>query len=433
MNRSQEYLELTRELEAMHAPEGSVEKALRRERRERRGRYVLRPLMGLAAAFAAFVLLVNLSPSVAEACAKVPVLRELAEAVSFSRSLSDAVENDYYQKVDQSQTVDGVTLCADYVIVDRKSVTILFRIEGPGAEHMYMEPEFRLADGSKPQYFYHWSAGCGTVEFLDRDVPETLLMTAQVIDYSGEREKQIGPFEFRLEFDPGFTAQGRHYEANQTLELDGQQLRITGIDVYPSYLEFDVEGAPENSNWLTGLDFYALADDGTRFQQIGTGVSATYNIDSPDLDAIRTESIYFHETEHVTLCVTGARWVDKNAAGILVDLEKGQAEALPPRVEFVRALREGGGWQIVVLQSGEQNQCFHMNCYDPAGGEHELEIRSYGENNPVDPMGEKAQEGSEYWCFVLEDYPWDEVRLIPTYTAESSFPAPVTATFELQP
>lgn len=433
MNRNQEYLELVRELEELHAPAGSVERALRRERRERRGKYLLRPLMGLAAAFAVFVLLVNLSPSVAEACSRVPVLRDLAEAVSFSRSLSDAVEHDYYQEVGQSQTVNGVTLSVDYVIVDRKSVTVLFRIEGPGSEYMYMDPEFRLADGSKPQYFYHWSTGNGTVEFSDRDIPGTLLMTAQVIDYSTEPGTQIGPYEFRLEFDPNFTAQGLHCEANQTLELDGQQLRITGIDVYPSYLGFDVEGAPENSNWVTGLDFYVLSDDGTSFQKDSTGVNAIYNRNSPDLDSIRTESVYFHKTERVTLCVTGARWVDKNAAEILVDLEKGPAAALPPRVEFVRSVRSGSGWEITVLQSGEQNQCFQMTCYDPAGVEHTLEIRSYGENDPGDPLGENAPEGSGYWSFVLEDYPWSEVRLIPTYTAESSFPEPVTASFNLHP
>ena len=433
MNRNQEYLELTRELEGLRAPAGSVERALRRERRERHGKYLLRPLMGLAAAFAVFVLLVNLSPTVAQACAKVPVLRELAEAVSFSRSLSDAVEHDYYQEVGQSQTVNGVTLSVDYVIVDRKSVTVLFRIEGSGAEHMYMEPEFRLADGSLPETAYHWSENHGTLELLNGDVPEALLMTAQVVDYSTEPETQIGPFEFRLEFDPGFTAQGLHCEANQTLELDGQKLRITGIDVYPSYLSFDLQGAPENGKWLTDLDVYALTEDGTRFQQDDSGVNAIYNRNSPDLDAVRTESIYFHKTDRVTLCVTGARWVDKNAAEIPVDLEKGPAAALPPRVEYVRSVRRGSGWEIHVLQSGEQNQCFHMTCYDPAGGEHSLEIRSYGENDPGDPLGKKAPAGSGYWCFVLEDYPWSEVRLIPTYTAESSFSEPVTASFDLRP
>ena len=39
----------------------------------------------------------------------VTVLRELAQAVAWSPSLSAAVENDYVQPIGQSQTVNGVT------------------------------------------------------------------------------------------------------------------------------------------------------------------------------------------------------------------------------------------------------------------------------------------------------------------------------------
>ena len=114
MTRNEEYQALLQELETTPAAlDGAVERALRRRKRDRRLRLFGVPAGSLAACFAAFVLLVNLFPPFARACGSVPVLRELAQAVAWSPSLSAAVENDYVQPIGQSQTVNGVTATVD--------------------------------------------------------------------------------------------------------------------------------------------------------------------------------------------------------------------------------------------------------------------------------------------------------------------------------
>ena len=96
--------------------------------------YCLKPLAGLAAAFALFVLLINVSPTVAKACEDIPILSKLTEMLGFhssSGSLSAAVNHDYYQRVDQHQTIDGVTVNVDYMIMDQKSLTVFYRVDVP--------------------------------------------------------------------------------------------------------------------------------------------------------------------------------------------------------------------------------------------------------------------------------------------------------------
>ena len=131
MNRNAEYEALLAELAAT-PPEldTTVDRALERRRAERRKRRRLFgiPAGSLAACFAAFVLLVNLFPTFAYACGGVPVLRELAKAVAWSPSLSAAVENQYVQPIEQSQTVNGITATIQYVIVDQKQVNIFFTL-----------------------------------------------------------------------------------------------------------------------------------------------------------------------------------------------------------------------------------------------------------------------------------------------------------------
>ena len=128
MNRNDEFLAIIAEL---NQPVTGLEYTLNRafkKKRERTAKLICCPLGGLAACFVFFVLLVNLSMSVANACAQVPVLRQLAEAVTFSRSLSTAVENEYVQTIDLEQTKNEITAKIEYLIVDQKQVNIFFRL-----------------------------------------------------------------------------------------------------------------------------------------------------------------------------------------------------------------------------------------------------------------------------------------------------------------
>ena len=85
MNRTEEYQALLAELDAdVPGLDTTLDRAYKK--RNRRRNLVLRPLAGIAACFALFVLLVNFCAPVAYACSLVPGLRELAEAVTFSRS-----------------------------------------------------------------------------------------------------------------------------------------------------------------------------------------------------------------------------------------------------------------------------------------------------------------------------------------------------------
>lgn len=444
MNRNQEYLELTQQLEEMHAPGGSVLRAMARQRKARRSKLFLRPLAGLAAAFAVFVLLVNVSPNVAQACEGIPILGALVDAVSFPRSLTKAVENDYYQKIGQKQTIDGVTLSVDNVIVDQKTVNVLFHADGENWDSLYEDGEnwylsvdayFRLADGSDAPCAIWSSPDYVSVEFFEQDVPNVLLMdaTVELSHYDPDTEEteklEYGPYKFRLEFDPSFLAQGEHYEVDQTLELDGQRIRITGIDVYPSYTGFTVECDPTNTAWLRGLDCYLLAEDGTRFAE-AEGFTGTYSENGRDLESFRMESNFFHPTGRLTLCVTGASWAEKNAETI-IHLTEGTAEGLPERFEVLNCKRAGNGWEInlleTLLEADRYREPFSI-IRDPNGGEHGTccETGEYFDSESSEYSTEKA-----HWTYTVEDYPWDELRLTPEYTHISSFETPVTADFEL--
>ena len=141
MNRNEEYHALLVELEQSPKELGNtVQKALKRESASRKKRRAWAVFCGsLAACFACFVLLVNLSVPFARACGNIPVLRELAKAVSWSPSLSAAVENEYVQPIGQSQTENGITATIEYVIVDQKQLHIFFTLDSDDYDNLNAE------------------------------------------------------------------------------------------------------------------------------------------------------------------------------------------------------------------------------------------------------------------------------------------------------
>lgn len=320
MNRMEEYQAMLEALE-QSAPglDTTLERAYAKKRKRTRQR-ILRPVAGLAACFVLFVLLVNFSAPVAYACARIPGLRELAEAVTFSRSLTDAVDNAYVQPMELSQTSNGITAEVDYLIVDQKQVNVFYRLNSEKYPQLTADPEVFDRDGNRPSCGYHSNdfnaengeLRCLTIDFVDNNVPDCLKIRlhvdsfdvvseavppehpADIFEDAPEEERNyLASFEFLLEFDPQFTAAGKIFPVNQTVTLDGQDITITKIEVYPTHLRVDVREEDGNSAWLQDLEFYIETDWGMKFEPASSGITATGSVDSPAMVSYRADSTIF--------------------------------------------------------------------------------------------------------------------------------------------
>ena len=447
MNRNEEYRALLQELETTPpALDTAVERALKRHRAARKRRLWGIPVGSLAACFALFVGLVNAFPTFAAACEDVPVLGALAEAVRFSPSLSAAVEHDYVQPVGQSQTKNGITATVESIIVDQKQVNIFFTLEGEGYESLSAEmPRFSPAQqcsilGSdfqqKPGTLLNF-----TLDYVDQDVPDGFTMTFSVTGQrAGEQQETpaapdraiedemlapstepeaeiLAEFTFTLTFDPQFTAQGEVLAVNRTFTLDGQTFTLTEAEVYPTHLRINVEGAEDNTAWLKGLEFYLENEDGERFDAVSGGVTASGDTDSPAMVSYRLESPWFSGSDHLTVHITGAKWLAKEHQRVYVDLEHGTAPWLPDGVSLTSAQRREDGWVLTFRLDGAlKGSPFSMTFYDAEGNP--WEARQMGMT-----FSDDEQAGSV--MLPLPDYQAGEVWLTANYSHETALPEDV--------
>lgn len=447
MNRNEEYRALLQELETTPpALDTAVERALKRHRAARKRRLWGIPVGSLAACFALFVGLVNAFPTFAAACEDVPVLGALAEAVRFSPSLSAAVEHDYVQPVGQSQTKNGITATVESIIVDQKQVNIFFTLEGEGYKTLSAEmPRFSPAQqcsilGSdfqqKPGTLLNF-----TLDYVDQDVPDGFTMTFSVTGQrAGEQQETpaapdraiedemlapstepeaeiLAEFTFTLTFDPQFTAQGEVLAVNETFTLDGQTFTLTEAEVYPTHLRINVEGAEDNTAWLKGLEFYLENEDGERFDAVSGGVTASGDTDSPAMVSYRLESPWFSNSDHLTVHITGAKWLAKEYQRVYVDLEHGTAPWLPEGVSLTSAQRREDGWVLTFRLDGAlKGSPFSMTFYDAEGNP--WDARQMGMT-----FSDDEQAGSV--MLPLPGYQAGEVWLSANYSHETALPEDV--------
>ena len=444
MNRMEEYQALMAELD-LEVPE--LETTLDRayKRRKKRNLRIVRPLAGIAACFAVFVLLVNFCAPVAYACSRVPVLRELAEAVTFSNSLSDAVENEYVQPISLTQSENGITASIEYLIVDQKQVNVFYRLDSEIYTELAADPDVDSADGENLSFSvasndYGLPNGelqSITIDFVEDDVPGSLKLKLRVYSNSitarqsapenaessmfsdiPEGPDYLAELEFLLEFDPKFTAAGKIFPVNQTVELDGQLITITDIEVYPTHMRVDIAESAENTAWLKRLDFYIETDWGMKFDPVSNGITATGSGDSESMVSYRADSTYFYEAEHLKLVITGAKWLRKDMQTTYLNLVTGETGELPEGAEFVSAEKEGTGWVVTFHGTYSEDkpmyQHFDSKFYDAEGNEYEINMWSHR-------YGDSDEEGKiTYFVdqFPLKDYPYDEVWLSPAYSHE---------------
>ena len=433
MNRSVEFLAMLAEI---NQPSQELADTLNRaykKKRKRTRKLIICPLCGVATCFAAFILLVNLSAPVANACSQIPILRELAESVTFSRSLTNAVENDYVQTINLQQTQNDITATIEYLIVDQKQVNIFYRLTSEKYvgefEKLVAEPVISCDDKNVAFYVYNHSFGSMdngelqsiTVDFTQGNVPDQLQCTLKAYsfyDYLSKGSTNIGPeylaeFDFQLEFDPHFTAIGKLYPVNETVVLDDQVITVTNIEVYPTHLRVEVAESKDNTAWLKNLDFYIETEEGLKFESVSSGVIATGSADSPSMVSYRADSTYFYEAEHLKLVITGAKWQRKDTETTYLNLITGEHGELPEGVEFDHIKKQGDDWSITIRdipgEDGEMHRAFSDLYLDSAGNR-------YTVNKFHLAIGKLNKDGSVqcyYTYVILKNYPYDEVWLTP--------------------
>ena len=420
MDRKQEYEALLQTLEeAPPALERTVPRARARLRRRRWSRRLGVPAAGLAGAFAAFAVLVNVSMPFAMACSGVPGLKELTAAVALSPSLKAAVEHDFVQYIGQSQTDNGITLELAYLFPDRGQLQFYAKVTGPEKFTSFMvhpiltdesgHPLETCGATSKSIHPGELSDAFTVFPFGDASLPETLYLTCELFGHwsGGTLAETPEPSEdnpsapdavmsFCVPLDAALLAQGETLEVGRWINLNGNELYIQSLEIYPTHARLLVEEEPANQESLRGLDFYITDGRGNRY----TAGSSSGRISQGG--AYWCETPYFSPDQNLTLHITGAEWLEKGKEYVTVDLETGRALTPLP-----------GGVRISARRNRDDVKVAFYAPMPPEADDDHLMFRQIGSMDYRAPDGSTGgiTEMSHYHSDILWDGTSDEIPL----------------------
>ena len=442
MDRKTEFDALLEEPAAL--PDALTDCVTRARRRARRHRFHARwgtALASVGGVAAAFVLAVNLSLPFALACGRVPLLRDLTSAVAFSPSLKEALKHDFVQPIGESQTVNGVTLTVDYVIADKKQANIIYHLSGD-FDTVSGSIQYRSADGKE---LTEWSGTVGgmacepghveaaTINFHENDTPPVLQFYYRVdtLTTDGADASPAAPtdFTFNLYLDSNMIDQGTLTPLDQWVELDGQRIKLTSVEFYPTYMQLNMEADPNNTAWLEGLDFYVENETGRKTESIGNGITGSGDPSGNGMAALRKESPFFWDSKALTLHITGCQWLDKDREFVTVDLNTGTTDdPLPDWVRMGGVKREGKDTIVTLYATQPEgmdetplffSQITNFITYSPDG-----EVWDGGSIDHEIP--EDAPEGYFAERIHLGDWRWDTVNLKLLYNRRTTLDTPVS-------
>lgn len=352
----------------------------RAERREKRRRW-LKPLIGVTGTAAAFVLLVNSSVTFALAASRVPIVRELVEAVAFDPSLKAAVAHDYVQLVGDTYTQDGVTVTVEYLIADPMNVSVFYSLSDEQGRDLELIPHLQDTAGNAlpvsmtfgeegmeknegekglfdtlrtylgldkvQKTLYTWRLHATDEGVLQTQMQLQVEVRSQEVwqdtdqnamDAAGPQDTSnvLFTLDIPITIEPQFLQSGKIFPVGQTADVLGQKLTIDEIEVYPSNTRITWHTDPENDAWLTYLPFYLTDEDGNRVDGIRNGVSGTGNDRDYGGGAIWLDSAWYDTAEHLTVHLDDAAIVPKDQDTVLLQAD-GQLTGLPDYIEQVEA------------------------------------------------------------------------------------------------
>ncbi len=373
----------------------------RAERREKRRRW-LKPLIGVTGTAAAFVLLVNSSVTFALAASRVPIVRELVEAVAFDPSLKAAVAHDYVQLVGDTYTQDGVTVTVEYLIADPMNVSVFYSLSDEQGRDLELIPHLQDTAGNAlpvsmtfgeegmeknegekglfdtlrtylgldkvQKTLYTWRLHATEEGVIQTQMQLHVEVRTQEIWQDAdmyemdERESQDTPavlftLDIPITIEPQFLQSGKIFPVGQTADVLGQKLTIDEIEVYPSNTRITWHTDPENDAWLTYLPFYLTDEDGNRVDGIRNGVSGTGNDRDYGGGAIWLDSAWYDTAEHLTVHLDDAAIVPKDQDTVLLQ-EDGRLIGLP---DYIHQITSGPYWEANTVCIQTDKGTYHTN------------------------------------------------------------------------
>ena len=244
---------------------------LKQIKRNKHKKVYLNLLKTCFAVLSCIFILTNTSHDYVKATKDIPILNKINELFSLNKNMLVAIENDYIQELNITKQQGDIQVKVDYMIADEKNIYLFYQVTDKNNRLSYTPNEYEASiDLHKEGY----SAGWSTNETDEYDIIQYEL------NYM-EEKFSIDSFDFVIHYlgnkiiipitiDQEKIAKAKTYDINQTIKVEGQELIITKVEIYPLAMEIHTIQGDDNTYFVDNAVFELEVNGKVRDKELGT-------------------------------------------------------------------------------------------------------------------------------------------------------------------
>ena len=101
----------------------------RLNKQRNRSKRLIQSTIAVAVLMIALIGSIRVSPALAHAIAQIPGLKPIVEMIALDKGIEDVVNNEYYEPINLSQTINGKTLTITAVVADESGMIISYKLQ----------------------------------------------------------------------------------------------------------------------------------------------------------------------------------------------------------------------------------------------------------------------------------------------------------------
>lgn len=331
--------------------QAQMSKAMQRVKKgKQRKKLVFNTMLAAAMICFAFLGMIRYSSSFAYAVSQLPGMKPLVEMVALDKGMHDIVENEYYEEMNESQTIDGNTLTITGVVADESGMIIYYKLQS-ATDLMRTEgiPDIRVLQNGQPMEHISIVTSWYAQEKGTFEIEDTINITATVpINYNA-REYELHytmtdhpditfeiPFSIKQEIKPS-----KHIVIKEELTIDGQKITVHELILSPLRSQLVLSVDPNNTMDILNFENIQLYDEkGEQWGKIRNGIVSLGSIEDEKF-SLMLESNYFRLPKSFDIVFEEVEAILKEDAYVSIDWETKQVLSQPSVLNVDIQVKDG--------------------------------------------------------------------------------------------
>ncbi|MGO4111597.1 DUF4179 domain-containing protein [Paenibacillus sp. YAF4_2] len=336
-----------------------VERARLQGRRRRRSRLTVQMAASAVIVLVLLTACIRVSPAFANLVREIPGLNGVVELIKGDNTLTSAMNHEFIQPVNVSDSKNGYTLTVDGVMADQQRIVIFYTAEGPNVSEDALTSDYKITDGNGEQLEAMIGSNYYSIGQTESEKEEATSIHDMIDIMLGDGVEVPDIIKFNLKLGgkwhevdipidhSRFEELREEITLNKEIEVGGQHFIIEKALVTPLQASVTIRREPDARIRANSFLKLALVDEkGRRWETKGG-----FGMLDDGTTTLTFQSNYFEKPKHLQLVADGLLLSPKGQK-LVINTETGETLETPDeQIRLKSAKSTSKGINLVVEAS----------------------------------------------------------------------------------